>query len=597
MYLLLLGNILDFSMKRLQSTLFFIFFLFFLQLSPAVFSQLPPSLLKDWVKKLESENGDSNLPGILQEFNKKDSFFVDAAIHQLENQGSVNPYFIARILQLKANQVYRFNYFNKKILVQQYFKEAFKEVYRTGDEYFNSKVCENFATLMFYFHDFDLATFYYLQAEEINEYPQNHFKNSGNSWLPLGEILFHGHDYEKSIYYLRKGLCNLNDTITSNYLKIKYWNAVGQGYQQLGKMDSAMINYETSIQIAQKLNDSIWIGINSGYMGQIFFLKKQYNQAKQYLEYGYSINKNNDGNIAAYTLQWLAKVNLAQGKNDSALIYAKDALAILNKSQLFLFQKQNFLQSIYYTTADIYRSLGKTDSCYHYFQSYLTLHDSLEKLATLHSINIEHLRINTEKNYRTIQSLENEKNTVALKRDFIIAVLTLLFIIALLYANRLRLKYTYKALLALQQKVAADAEVELVKEQLLLFTKNIIEKTDFIEKLEQQAKHKETGIEHRQIINDLCRQTILTTEDWGKFKYLFEKIHPYFLLKLKEKAIDITAAEQRMAALIILNITIKQMSSILGISPNSVYKTKQRLRQRFNFTTDIHLEEYLTNLN
>ena len=272
-------------------------------------------------------------------------------------------------------------------------------------------------------------------------------------------------------------------------------------------------------------------------------------------------------------------------------------MAILNKSQLFLFQKENFLQYIYYTTADIYRALGKTDSFYHYFQYYIALHDSLERLATLSSINITQLRIDTERNYQTIRLLESENNTLALKRDFIIAALTLLSIIALLYVNRLRLKYGYKELLALQQKVAAAAEIKLVKEQLRLFTESILEKTDFIEKLEQQAKHKETGIEHRRIINDLCRQTILTKEDWGKFKYLFEKIYPQFFLRLKEKATDITAAEQRMAALTILNITTKQMSSILGISPNSVYKTKQRLRQRFNFITDIHLEEYLINLN
>jgi DNA-binding CsgD family transcriptional regulator len=51
-----------------------------------------------------------------------------------------------------------------------------------------------------------------------------------------------------------------------------------------------------------------------------------------------------------------------------------------------------------------------------------------------------------------------------------------------------------------------------------------------------------------------------------------------------------------MAALIRLQMQPKQMSALLGISTNSVYKTKQRLRHRFNLETDWHVEEFLTSL-
>ena len=73
---------------------------------------------------------------------------------------------------------------------------------------------------------------------------------------------------------------------------------------------------------------------------------------------------------------------------------------------------------------------------------------------------------------------------------------------------------------------------------------------------------------------------------------LFEKTYPGFLTKLKEQASDITLAEQRMAALTRLHLTTKQMAAVLGISPNSVIKAKQRLRQRFNFETDFQAEEF-----
>jgi len=59
---------------------------------------------------------------------------------------------------------------------------------------------------------------------------------------------------------------------------------------------------------------------------------------------------------------------------------------------------------------------------------------------------------------------------------------------------------------------------------------------------------------------------------------------------------DITAAEQRMAAFTRLHLNTKQMASMLGISPDSVYKIKQRLRKRLQLTDDITVETYLTKI-
>ena len=80
-----------------------------------------------------------------------------------------------------------------------------------------------------------------------------------------------------------------------------------------------------------------------------------------------------------------------------------------------------------------------------------------------------------------------------------------------------------------------EQEVASARAQLKMFTENIVEKTALIEKLELQAKGKESDSEQHAIIAELSRQTILTEEDWTTFKSLFEKIHPAFFLRLKEK--------------------------------------------------------------
>jgi DNA-binding CsgD family transcriptional regulator len=59
---------------------------------------------------------------------------------------------------------------------------------------------------------------------------------------------------------------------------------------------------------------------------------------------------------------------------------------------------------------------------------------------------------------------------------------------------------------------------------------------------------------------------------------------------------DITVAEKRMAALIRLHLNTKQMASMLGISTDSVYKIRQRLRKRLQLDDELATETYLTKI-
>jgi DNA-directed RNA polymerase specialized sigma24 family protein len=165
-----------------------------------------------------------------------------------------------------------------------------------------------------------------------------------------------------------------------------------------------------------------------------------------------------------------------------------------------------------------------------------------------------------------------------------IAGIVLLSVLALLLVNRRRLQEKLKS-------EKAHQEVLLAKEQMRLFTANIVEKTALIEKLEKQARAKESLSDQHAVIAELGRQTILTEEDWDRFKALFETIHPHFFIKLKQQFANITVSEQRMAALIRIMLSTKQIASILGISVDSVHKTRQRLRQRLILATDSSIED------
>lgn len=548
----------------------------------------------DLIKTLGSKTDTDNI-GYLKAFdvlNKMDSASVWAGLKELELHHTSNHYFNARLYCLKADESAKYYYLKATDLVKAYFDSALNEAYRTSDDHLIAFVCQTYAGVMYNYQEIEISTTYYLKAAEIGERLNQKVTGPYSFWFRLGVALFHIREYGKSIYYLRRGLENWKDTSASaDLFRISYWNAIGQDYQQLGQLDSALAIYGFSNRIALSRGDGGWVAINYGYIGQVYFQLKRYEKAKPLLLYDYNTIKDFDYNIAANSLQWLARIYIIEGKKDSALVRLRESFDLLSKSNSFPLQNREYLQYAYYTAADLYRQIGNADSVHYYFELYAALHDSLEKVATLSSLRISQLKVDNEKNYQTIQLLEKEKKDEELKRNFFIAGIIWLAIIAILYINRLRLKHWHKEQIAMQQKKAAEQEMISAKEQMQIFTESIIEKTTLIDKLEQQIRHNQLNSEQNRMIQEISHLTILTEDEWKKFKTIFEKIYPAFFLHLKETTPDITLAEQRMAALIRLHLTTKQIAAMLGISVDSVHKTRQRLRQRLNIAPEKNLEE------
>jgi DNA-binding CsgD family transcriptional regulator len=324
----------------------------------------------------------------------------------------------------------------------------------------------------------------------------------------------------------------------------------------------------------------------------VLYHKKRVNEARPFLEVAYVTNRERERDHAGNALQWLARIDLEQGHTDSARLKCNEALAILRPlGQTYYLQAASFLELAYNTSADIFRSKGMTDSFYHYNRLYTQLHDSIESITLLSSSKIAQLRIDNENNYRAVQLLKREKRNEEMKRNFVIVAILLISAIVFLHIKRLRLKQRHEEELVLREMQAAEAELLAAKEQMKLFTENIIEKTDLIDKLKRQIANKELSEEQQGVVDEITHHTILTESEWEHFKGLFERVHPGFFNRLKEKAHDVTLAEQRMAALTRLNLTARQMASMLGISVESVHKTRQRLRQRLHLPAEVNLEQ------
>jgi DNA-binding CsgD family transcriptional regulator len=554
------------------------------------FSQTSSYPIKEWVKKLGDTRGSasSGVNEVLAAVKNKDSVEAFGIFNELEKRGNVrNNYFKARFDAAKMMWMrtwQRQHQHEEEVSVLA--RQALNAAYETNNDSLISEMAWIYGIACYQDERTEPAAMYLLFAAELDEKIGR--IPDADKCLWLGATLYKTRDYRKAMYYSLASIQREADTSThGKRLVLSRYNTVGVCYQRMGNYDSAFYYYNIATKMANELNDTLWKAIISGNKGQIFYLQKNYALAKSLLIFDYSISKDRDEQIsAANSLQWVARIDLAEGKKDSALIRIKEALRLMQKKtdQSWAYYWQN----VYYAAADVYRAFGNNDSVYKYSELYNNVHDSLERAVADSRLEISRIKLDNLQNELAIKNLQKDKEAIELKRNFILLSIVLIALSALFILNRQRQKLAHK-----QQM--AQAEVAAAREQMLLFKQNVIEKTNLIEKLQDQVKDKETTAEQLQILDELTQHTILTEDDWDKIKKLFEKIYPGFFKKLREKTNDITIAEQRMAALTKMNLTTRQTATMLGISVDSVHKARQRLRQRLNFPTEARLEEFIGN--
>ena len=82
-------------------------------------------------------------------------------------------------------------------------------------------------------------------------------------------------------------------------------------------------------------------------------------------------------------------------------------------------------------------------------------------------------------------------------------------------------------------------------------------------------------------------------KDWDDFRYHFEQVYSSFFINLKSKFPNLSANDLKVAALTRLNLSIKETSNILGISPESTKTARYRLRKKLGLNSEDDLFDFL----
>jgi DNA-binding CsgD family transcriptional regulator len=85
-------------------------------------------------------------------------------------------------------------------------------------------------------------------------------------------------------------------------------------------------------------------------------------------------------------------------------------------------------------------------------------------------------------------------------------------------------------------------------------------------------------------------------QDWEKFKFHFEKIHPDFFTKLKQLAPSLSMTELKLCSYLRLNLSTKEIAKLTNTTIRSVQQAKYRVNQKLSPHGESNLVDYIVKL-
>jgi len=231
--------------------------------------------------------------------------------------------------------------------------------------------------------------------------------------------------------------------------------------------------------------------------------------------------------------------------------------------------------------------------------------------------------------YRNQIAINTEKLSSERKLFYyIIAVIIAIVAIILLVLRNLSVKNKQRQLVAERNEKAMALQLEKEKNENLLLEQQIKEK-ETTALLEQERLKSEIEVRNRKLSakalylsgrNELIEDILLsvsgtteltknpelaghiktlkthlkTNDEWDSFLTHFEEVNHGFLSRLKAAQPALTANDVRFITYIYMNLSTKEIASMLNITPEACRKRKERLATKMELPEDVSLYDYLS---
>jgi len=397
--------------------------------------------------------------------------------------------------------------------------------------------------------------------------------------------------------------------------KANIYGHIGHLYEKKQLYDSSFYFQRKALQAYERINQKEGAAKIYENIGSIYEDQEKYDSAHWYFNKAYILNKQQKNDRAQIeVLNNLGDVLRKTGRYRDGLNFSKQALAMAEKTGEY-YQ----LSGAYNDIGKGYNFLAKNDSAFYYLslsRKYLSdiySRESNKQLALLQTL------YEIEKKDKEIEGL-----TLARKTDLFISIATgvvivLVILIAGLIISRQRLKIKNEQKLHEQNKQVYQTqnqlmevelenkklqeenlrqELEIKTKELSSYTLHVIRKNQQLEDLQSQleALVKDDKRDQKKQIRQLSEQISAGLSDdqhWEEFRGIFEQVHQSFFDRLQQQSGPLTSNDLRLIALIKMNHTSSDISTLLGVSQDSLRVMRHRLRKKLSLPQGENLSNYI----
>ena len=153
-----------------------------------------------------------------------------------------------------------------------------------------------------------------------------------------------------------------------------------------------------------------------------------------------------------------------------------------------------------------------------------------------------------------------------------------------------------------KDKDLLEEDVIYKSKELANYTMLLVKKRDLLNLMHDELKELKDSVKNdagRLKIREMIKRinTNLQDEEHIKvFEANFERVHQEFFMQLKSNFPDLTPKEQQLCAFVKMNLTNKEIASILNISVRGVETARYRLRKRLGMNQDEDMSQFLEKL-
>lgn len=328
-----------------------------------------------------------------------------------------------------------------------------------------------------------------------------------------------------------------------------------------------------------------------------FYSRKAYRLAKKY----------RDEELLMQASLNMGAVYVNTNKSDSALLFYRKVWTYLQRNK-----NNRFLLPTLGGMANSFWMQERWDSAYIYLNKFLIYQKSLRKAGNLSEVYRQESRAAID-NYEA--TLARQQAEAMLHRIVLILILAVVVLVCGFacygFWSQRRKALAKKRIQELENKELAtrlkneelqfELEMDSKNRELVSNSLMLIEKNQMLDELLQRIDNGgDAGQITRSTVIELKNQIrahASEEDEWHKFRAHFEQVHPGFFIRLKEMHPALTEYELRLCAYIRTGMYGKQIAMMLSVQPDSIKKSRTRLRKKLRLRQEDSLEDFLRGIN